>query len=97
MVASLRHTCVRINDGTAKCWGGSPFANSGGQPAYSAVPIIGLSGVTEISAGSGEWYSGHMCAVFGTGSVACWGINARGQVGNGQSTTTPVPVEPVGL
>jgi alpha-tubulin suppressor-like RCC1 family protein len=57
------------------------------------VEVVGLTGtVISISAG---WY--HNCALMETREVECWGSNAYGQLGNGQSGTgrvdTPVLVQ----
>ena len=54
------------------------------------VPVTGLdSGVIQISAGGS-----HTCAVTDNGSALCWGSNESGQLGNGTTTdsTMPVPV-----
>ncbi|MDQ3031610.1 MAG: MopE-related protein [Myxococcota bacterium] len=46
--------------------------------------------VTAIAAG----YA-HACALLGTGQVACWGANSRGQLGRGAASTsaTPPPID----
>jgi len=46
------------------------------------------SSFTAISTGSG-----HTCALVGGGTVGCWGAGTNGQLGNGGTVESPVPVE----
>ena len=94
VAAALLHTCAIIPPGSVFCWGAN-FNGSLGDTTLttsgSATPVyvMGLSGVTAISGGS---Y--HTCALLADGSVACWGENGDGRLGNGSigSSTMPVPV-----
>lgn len=85
--AGADFTCA-VADGTAYCWGngGSGRTGSGGTGNTSTpTAVAGIpSGrtVTGISAGAA-----HACAVAG-GLAYCWGNNANGQLGNGQTTST---------
>ena len=59
--ASRLHTCARLTDGTAKCWGYNISGQLGDGTATqknSPVVVAGLSGVAGISAGYG-----HTCAM----------------------------------
>ena len=98
--AGANHTCAVVAGGAAKCWG-SNFAGSlgdGTTTGYSSVPVgvVGVTGATQISAGSG-----HSCAVVAGGAVKCWGCNALGELGNGTTSTwesgSNVPVDVVGV
>jgi len=76
--------CAVLTDNTVECWGhdGSGAFGDGNSvvhPPGDFVAPSGLSGVSEIAAGSA-----HMCALHG-GVVSCWGNNFEGQVGNGTS------------
>ena len=92
------HTCAVTLGGAAKCWG----YNSHGQlgdgsktERYTPTTVLGLgSGVVDVTAGFS-----HSCALLATGTVKCWGVASRGQLGNGGPTsgnnpdsTTPVDV-----
>jgi alpha-tubulin suppressor-like RCC1 family protein len=50
-------------------------------------PVQGLQNVVELAAGVN-----HVCARRADGSVACWGNNDYGQLGNGTKTTQFAPV-----
>jgi alpha-tubulin suppressor-like RCC1 family protein len=90
------HTCAVLSSGAAKCWGeGYDGRNGDGTTNSSSSPqdVVGLSsGVIAVGAGDH-----HSCAVLNTGVVKCWGSNSSGQLGNGTTTASLVPVDVVGL
>jgi alpha-tubulin suppressor-like RCC1 family protein len=90
------HTCAVTLAGAVRCWGYNGEGELGdGTTKSSAVPVgvAGLgSGVASVSAGR---Y--HSCALTGTGAVRCWGRNPSGQLGNGSTADSAVPVEVLGL
>jgi alpha-tubulin suppressor-like RCC1 family protein len=91
------HTCALTSGGGVVCWGDSFAGQLGnGDPAQvglGPVNVIGLgSGVTAIAAGSA-----HACAVTSGGRVVCWGANDAGQLGDGTTTGSAVPVDVSGL
>jgi alpha-tubulin suppressor-like RCC1 family protein len=90
------HTCALTSAGGVWCWGGAADGQLGnGSITDSPVPIAvsGLnSGVARIVAGDL-----HTCALTDEGAVMCWGSNRFGQLGNGSSTSSPVPVAVSGL
>jgi len=75
------HSCARLEDGTARCWGGNleGFTGTGttGSDRGPAAPaqVLDLDQVTELCAGFG-----HSCALRRDGSVWCWGGNSHHQV-----------------
>lgn len=86
------HTCARLQDGSAACWGfnGSGQLGSGDiANHHDATPVAGLSDVAEIAAGLQ-----HTCARVDDGRVFCWGSNSLGQLGRGAGgpSISPVPV-----
>ncbi len=106
IAAGSIHTCVLVDGGAARCWGGNSFGQLGdGNPgtlSSSPVSVVGLAGATSVAAGVG-----HTCVIGGTSGtqVLCWGQNspdtgfgiAGGQLGDGTTTDRPTPVAAIGL
>lgn len=83
--------CALTDAGGVKCWG----LNSSGQlgdttttSRSTPVNVSGLSsGVEKVSTG----YA-HACALMADQSIRCWGANAYGQIGIGNTTAQKTPV-----
>lgn len=93
--AGVFHSCALADDGTGLCWGENSMGQLGdGTTNTSSVPVaVDASGVlagkkvTDLSSG-GQ----HVCATVDDASGACWGDNSYGQLGDGTTTGSPVPV-----
>ena len=79
LVGGEHHSCVLRGDGRVVCWG----SNLSGEQASS---FFGNAGSHTLAAPTGvdQLVGGrrHMCSRSGT-TVHCWGLNDRGQVGDG--------------
>jgi len=88
-------TCAVVSGG-AKCWGDGAAGQLGNgtlATQSSPVDVTNLtSGVATISVGST-----HACAVTTAGAALCWGRNTAGELGNGTTSNSSVPVGVSGL
>jgi alpha-tubulin suppressor-like RCC1 family protein len=66
-----------------------PLAETGSNGAYcsaSPVMVTGILDASQVAAGGGSYSLNQTCALLDTGSIACWGSNIVGQLGDGVST-----------
>ena len=102
VAAGARHTCVLTQAHEIYCWG----ANSDGQLgmgltdgtryfAAQSMPVMGVGTIADLPVAitAGGINSGSTCAITQSGAVYCWGDNANGQLGTGDTVSpgiTPV-------
>jgi alpha-tubulin suppressor-like RCC1 family protein len=86
-----------ISGGTGISWGYNQDGELGnGTTSGSAFPVpVSLPSGTTITAVAGG--NGHGLALTSNGSVLAWGYNAYGELGNGTTVTSLVPVSVGGL
>ena len=95
--ADMAHTCTRMSDGTARCWGSNLSGRFGNDSlSNSNVPVavvdptntsIPLTGIASISTGAYQ-----SCAVMTDSTARCWGLNENGRLGNDSFRDSDVPV-----
>ncbi|HEV8151175.1 MAG TPA: Ig-like domain-containing protein [Gemmatimonadales bacterium] len=96
--AGDNHTCGITTAGAAYCWGLNSSGQLGdGTTTQRLTPVPVAGGLT--FAMSGFPYSGtlsagrnHTCGVTTGAAVYCWGANDHGQLGNGSTLDSAVPV-----
>lgn len=95
--AGEESTCALLTTGAVQCWGRGDVGQlgNGGNQYSNLVPtqVVGLSsGVVAISLASR-----HACALMSTGVAKCWGNNSSGELGDGTTTDSNVPVDVIGI
>jgi alpha-tubulin suppressor-like RCC1 family protein len=97
ITAGDQHTCALLSSGIVQCWGQSLYGELGngtsGTRSLVPVNVTGISTATAIA--SGPLYN--VCAILSSGGVQCWGQNQSGQLGNGTTTNSSVPVNVTGI
>jgi len=112
------HTCAILDDGNVRCWGDGEYGQLGygntnsiggvSPPAPGEATTPDTAGPVQLGTGHRAVAISagglHTCALLEDGSVRCWGFDASGQLGYGNTnnvgdtpTTTPDMVGPVNL
>jgi len=90
------HSCALLSNGSVQCWGANNYGQLGNGTGVSGssvpVAVSSLSGAVAVAAGSS-----HTCALLSDGSIACWGMNTDGELGNGTTTDSATPVAVSGV
>ena len=95
--AGFRHTCAVLDDATVKCWGFGgngelgqdstlTLGDAGGEMAALGPVNLGVARTATSVAAGGT----HTCAVLDNAALKCWGGNASGQLGQGNTTSVGV-------
>lgn len=101
VAAGYLHSLALCADGTLAAWGYNAYGQLGnGSSEASLLPVAVdqsgvLAGKTVVAIAAGPFHNLALCS---DGSIAAWGFNHHGQLGNGGTTSahTPMLVEPVG-
>jgi alpha-tubulin suppressor-like RCC1 family protein len=98
--AGVSHSCGLTTGGAAYCWGRNTAGELGnGSTNFGSsapVPVSGGLSFTAVSAGldfaPANQGGAHSCGLTTSGAAYCWGGNSRGQLGNGSTAGSSVPV-----
>jgi len=86
-----RHSCALLGNGTVQCWGQGQFGQLGNGSTTNRTTPVQVSGITgAVGLTAGWWH--HSCALLGAGTAQCWGANDWGQLSNGTTTGSSIPV-----
>ena len=94
ITADVGHSCALHQTGAISCWGRNVFGQLGnGTRTGSSVPVqvTGITDATAITTGGG--LDGYTCALHQTGAISCWGVGIYGQLGDGNSASSVIPVQ----
>ncbi len=88
--AGEQHSCA-LAGGLMYCWGANDVGQLGnGTLNSSATPVLVTAAPSPfVSLSLGD---NHTCAVTQDAKIYCWGINDRGQLGNGSTANASTPV-----
>jgi alpha-tubulin suppressor-like RCC1 family protein len=88
--AGTYHACAIVRT-HAFCWGFNTFGQLGAgdtnSPRLTPGAVGQLGRVGEIATGGR-----HTCARAASGPIRCWGLNFNGQLGDGTTTDSSLPV-----
>lgn len=97
IVGGGAHTCARRAGGAVACWGYNYLGQLGvgsTRPTSTNRPLAvrGLTDAVQLAAGR---Y--HTCARRRNGGVACWGLNRKGEIGDGSTIDRSSPTRVISI
>jgi alpha-tubulin suppressor-like RCC1 family protein len=97
ITANSSSFCAVLSTGKVDCWGNNNYGELGnGTTTDSDVPVA-VTGITSAKALASASDGGGFCALLSTGKVDCWGYDDFGELGNGTTTNSDVPVAVKGI
>ncbi len=89
--------CAVTAGGAVQCWGWNMYGELGnGSTAMQSLVPVQVTGLTSgVKAVAMGFYTA--CAITAGGGAVCWGVNGDGQLGNGSTFQSGVPVQVTGL
>ena len=94
--AGGEYTCGLTATGDAYCWGWNGSGQLGDGSSINRLTPVAVAGGLTFSAIATMSGGRHTCGLATSGAVYCWGDNGFGQLGNGTTTNSSVPVKVAG-
>lgn len=94
IAAGEDQTCGLTPTGTVYCWGRNSYGQMGNGTTAQAQPIPVAVDMSRVPGGTFRYItsgSQHVCGLTSVGKAYCWGNNARGALGVGDTTSRYVP------
>lgn len=92
-------TCGLRVGGSAWCWGSNASGQLGNDDTvgqFTPVAVAGTPSGTAFTSIRAARNGAHACGLRNDGSIWCWGLNQKGQLGNDSTTDSQIPVQVVG-
>ena len=91
--AGAYHSLALLTNGTVDAWGAGPLGNGGTEKNPIPVEVHELSEIASVAAGGDSSGHGDFSIVLrANGTLKAWGSNRSGQLGNGATVNSNVPV-----
>src|SRR5437773_4499560 len=91
--AGTVHTCGLTSAGAAYCWGDNSTGELGnGSTTSSSIPVAVSGGQSFTALAAAGGFYAHTCGLTSGGAGFCWGYNYYGELGDGSSTDSSIPV-----
>jgi alpha-tubulin suppressor-like RCC1 family protein len=99
VAAGATHTLTARADGTVWAWGANASGQLGNNTTTASSTPVQVTRMGAVRRGQNTVAAGgtHSLAVRTDGTVLAWGANGNGQLGNGSTTNSSVPVQVSGL
>ncbi len=98
VVVSQAHACALLNGGSLQCWGYNDAGELGdGTTSNSSVPVPVSNISSAVAVSVGSVFDDDTCALLSGGTIQCWGANNFGQLGDGTTTSSSLPVTVPGV
>jgi len=93
IAVGANHVCAILDDSSMRCWGDNGKGQLGDGTTIerqTMTPVDLGTGRTAISISAGQE---HTCAILDDASLKCWGDNSEGQLGDGTTFNSAIPVD----
>jgi len=94
VAAGWRDTCALLSTGHVDCWGADEDGQLGNaarqESSATPVEVQGISSAKQVTVGNQD-----ACALLSSDQIDCWGENSVGQLGDGKTAESDLPVEVV--